>query len=265
MNNLALIPANGVELTIAHFPTYQLTPEAIAAKESALEQSALIGKVRTPDAKAEAVRAQQSLKAIESALEKARVKLKEPYLDKGREIDAMVNEQKVELQKEFGRISGLVGEFDQLERIRVADEQRRQQAEADRIERERQAELAKIQREAAEAAAKATNDAQRAQAAAQAAKQAEAVEQAASNAKLIINQPITISSAKGQRTTSDWQIEVLNPFELARCHPNCVDIKPRLTEIKAALNSGVNVAGIKAERVFKAGVALPRAKDAIEV
>ena len=48
------------------------------------------------------------------------------------------------------------------------------------------------------------------------------------------------------------------------CAPRCVKLEPRLTEIKALLDMGMRLNGVKAEKVTKASIRLT-AQKAIEV
>ena len=63
----------------------------------------------------------------------------------------------------------------------------------------------------------------------------------------------------------EWQIEVEDAYKLARMHPNCVTIKPELTEIKDMLDQGLKVNGIKATKVTKSTVRAVKEKEAIGV
>lgn len=47
---------------------------------------------------------------------------------------------------------------------------------------------------------------------------------------------------------------------LAKSHPGCVKIEPRISEIKSLLNNGVKVAGVNAVRIQKSGVRLKAVK-----
>ena len=66
--------------------------------------------------------------------------------------------------------------------------------------------------------------------------------------------PITATRSAGQVVKTDWEITVVNPYELAKFHPDCVKIEPLLSPIKQALNAGIVVKGVKAEKVTKVGV-----------
>ena len=77
--------------------------------------------------------------------------------------------------------------------------------------------------------------------------------------------PITATRAVGQQVKSDWDITVINPYELAKFHPDLVNITPRLADIKAALNEGREIKGIKAVRETTPGVSLPPAQKVIDV
>lgn len=299
-------------------PTFELNTPAKEAITKALVAAALIGKVVDLDSKLIAVRAQQELKGVITALEKSRVELKEPILIAGRKLDGLIAAEKLPLEKEFGRVSNVVKDFDDSERRRVAEEERLQQLELERIEREKQAELKRIAdeqaareaearriqeesdrkvREAQEAAAAlaaaATNKSQRESAerarqealAVQAraeverqnrenelraksessAAQSAAISEKAAEQTYIESRPIEMTRVDGQVTKTDWEITVLNPWELAKYHPDCVKIEPLLTPIKAALNEGRTIKGIRAEKIIKAGVRVRADRNLIEV
>lgn len=130
-------------------PLFSVGNQMQVDKEAALTKAALIAKVTGHDSKVIAVRAQQDLKRVISAIEKARKEMKEPLLVAGRQLDTLCATESTELEKEFGRVSNAVKEFDDAERRRVQEEERLQQAELARIEREKQAELDRIAREQA--------------------------------------------------------------------------------------------------------------------
>ncbi len=125
-------------------PAFEMNTWAVEAKNKALENAALIGRVKDLDSKTLAVRAQSELKRIMLLIEKTRKELKEPILEAGRKLDNLCAAETMALDKEFGRVSNLVREFDDTERRRVLEEERLQREELARIEREKQAELKRI-------------------------------------------------------------------------------------------------------------------------
>lgn len=125
-------------------PVFEFNAPALEAKNKALEASALIGRVTDADSKIIAVRAQQQLKRVIADIEKARKQLKEPLLAAGRQLDTLCATETLPLDREFGRVSNVVKEFDDAERRRVMEEERLQREELERIEREKQAELKRI-------------------------------------------------------------------------------------------------------------------------
>ena len=125
-------------------PAFEFNVSAKEAKEVALRNAALIAKVSDRDSKIIAVRAQQGLKKVISDIEKARKELKEPLLNAGRQLDNLCASETLELDREFGRVSNAVKEFDDAERRRVLEEERLQRLELERIEAEKQAELKRI-------------------------------------------------------------------------------------------------------------------------
>lgn len=143
-------------------------------KVAVMERCALLGKVTGLATKQQAVDAQKELKRISAGVERARKDAKEPLLQAGRQLDTACAGFVLDVDREFGRISELVREFDDGERRRVAEEERLQREELSRIEREKQAEIERLAQEQREREA----EAQRIQAEAQR-KAQEAVEAAA--------------------------------------------------------------------------------------
>jgi len=63
----------------------------------------------------------------------------------------------------------------------------------------------------------------------------------------------------------DFDIEVTDKAMLARCHyPELCDVKPKMREIKAALNSGRTIYGVKATPKIKSSVRLSPQPKMIE-
>lgn len=144
----------------------------------------------------------------------------------------------------------------------------REAAEKARVEAEQSAAEAKIESNKTEAAAKVERERVEAalrEQAATAQAQTAAIEEKAGDAAYCAAKPVETTKVAGQRQSTDWNIVVEQPFVLAKYHPDLVDIKPRLGDIKQRLNAGIEVKGIKAERKFTYGVIVPKDKKAIEV
>lgn len=155
-------------------PVFTFNESAKIAKSSALERSALIAKVDGHDSKVLAVRAQQAIKQVTNSIEKQRTALKEPLLMAGRQLDTLCKTESKELLDEQDRLSRLVAEFDEQERVRVREEERLQRAELERIEREKQAEIDRLAKEQADREREAARVQQEADRAAKAAAEAAA-------------------------------------------------------------------------------------------
>lgn len=288
MSEQSLIVRDDAKLAVS------FSREAIILKDRALEIGALIGRVTNAMEQNAAVEAQTELQKIIGQAEKARKAVKAPVIEYGRSIDAAAEGFTAELKAEMLRISKLVSDFQQLElaKARAAEEARR--LEAEKIERERQAELRRIaeaeaerraqlveaERAAQRLAAEAKNkkereeaerqrlelERQRAAAEAQSHEQFDAVQasfnaqQAALSAQ--VHEPIR---AEGQRVVTDWDVVVNDIHKLYRAHANCVELKPRISEIKNLLKMGVQVQGVTATPVVKAGVRLGKPAAAIDV
>lgn len=244
-------------------PIFQISPTALQERDNALSDAALIGRVENAEQNNTAVSVQKNLKRVAQSFEKARKTLKEPIIEAGRQLDRVVQKELLDIEKELGRIETLVVGFQLKEQRRIREEEEAQRRELARIEAEKLAELKRIAAEqaAAEAKARETTDAEQrakleAQAQAQAKAAAELAAQRAAEATAAEAKPITATRAAGQVIKTDWEITVTNPYELAKFHPDCVKIEPLLSPIKAALNAGIAVKGVKAEKVTKGGVRL---------
>jgi hypothetical protein len=234
-NGQALIVRDDARLSIT------FTAAANELKNDALASSGLIAKVNDAESQERAVAAQQAIANVLNLAEKARKACKDPVLDFGRLIDHRCREFIQELKDEQLRLARLVADFQQLEQERV---RRAQQAENERLleaERQKARELAQAEtHEAAEAI------------------QARYNEEAASR------EPIKPIRAEGQRVTQEWEIEVIDIVMLYRHHPYCVKMEAVRSAIKELLNDGVEVHGIRARKVIKAGVTTGKAPAMIE-
>lgn len=218
--------------------------EALALKQEALAVGALIGKVTNANEQADAVNAQTKIRELMVLVEKSRKEVKAPVIELGKKIDAAAAEFTDELVKEATRLGSMVSDYASLELMKQRAAEAARNAELTRLEKEREAALAQVK----------SHD------------EADAV-QAHFNAKAAeVATPLPEAArAAGQVVKTDWKIAVTNPYDLARFHPACVDIKPRLVEIRTLLNNGIAVKGITAEKVTTSTVRLGAAQKAIEV
>lgn len=214
------------------------SPDAFALKESALAIGALIGRVTNADEQESAVSAQREISGIIRSVEKARKEIKQPILDYGRAIDDAAAMFIDEVDREHGRISNLVSEFQLAERRRVAAQQRLQQEELQRLEREKSEALAKTK--TVEEQQKVMDDFSRKAA--------------------VESQPIIAAKAEGQVSKNDWEIQITNPYDLTKYHPQCVSITPKLGEIKALLAQGMSVHGVSAKEIIRTTVRVATGK-----
>ncbi len=139
MSDSALIVADKPQL-----PIFTFGDTAKELRDLALNGAALIGKVSNAAENQVAVKAQVELKRVMAMFEKSRKALKEPLLEAGRQLDRLVAAESVDLEKEYGRLTNALSEFQLAEQRRVQEEERLQREEIARIEREKQAELKRI-------------------------------------------------------------------------------------------------------------------------
>lgn len=213
-------------------------------KTLALERAALVGRVTCAEEQQAAVEAQTAIAGVLKETEKARVACKDPVLEFGRRIDATAKEFISELREEENRLAKLVGDFQTLEAARVRAEQSKENERLRQVERDRQAALARANSH----------------------EQMEAVQEQFDRRVKEEAPPIVAPArVEGQIVREEWDVTVTDIWALARAHPACVKIEPRMTEIKAILDSGQKVAGVLAKKITKAGVRAPRFPVAIDV
>ena len=281
MNDTALIIRDDSRHTVL------FSDAAESLKTKALESAALIARVTNAAENANANEALKAIREIESSAEKARLACTKPWRDATDYANGMAKTFIWDLREERNRIEMHIANFQALERARAKAEEAKRILELTRIENEKQAELkqlaaaekaridesARIEREREEAIAKAkTLDEVTAlrEAAAETMRKnqeaqkdvaikAEAIEQRAADQgnALPMFEPVRV---KGQSVRDDWEITISDVHMLYRFHPNCVELKPRLSEIRELLNAGVTPRGVNANRVVKAGVRLGKQK-----
>jgi len=219
-----------------------LNSRALQLKAEALESSALIPRVTNPDEQQTAVNALSTIKEVINLFENSRKEITAPLLKAQKQLKATVDKESCDLQDEWGRVNDLIVGYQLGERRKAEAERCRQEAELKRIEEEKRRELFKIAQQAELGNISAAD----------AVKQAEVVHAQVENAQAVVSQPIVTAQANGLRVSDDWEIEVTNPYDLARYHPGCIlKIEPSLREIKALLNQGVEVRGVKARKIVK--------------
>lgn len=222
--------------------TVSLSGDAYRLQAEALEGAALIGRVSNAAEQAEAVEAQKALRTLIKECEDARVEVKSPVLDFGRRIDNAAKNYQEPLKFEELRIATLIGDYQTAELARVRSEEAARLAELTKLEKERQAALAAAETHDERDRINTDFD-QQAQASA----------------------PPLIAKSEGQIIREDWDITVTDLWSLARAHPMCVTIVPRLSEIRELLDLGQKVAGVSAKKVVKSGVRVGSERKAISV
>lgn len=290
MSDQSLILCSGPQLAVS------VSDRALQLIDEALDASAPVGLVNSPETNRDAVEAQRRLKEVYSAIESARKAAKEPFLEAGRRIDAEAKKLTERIQPELSRVNGLISDYQtklfDLEQARIkaeAEERRRIERERREAERKaceealRQAEEARRKawgeqeairkREEAERATAKTEEEKRLSAeraekerqeAAARAKEAEEAamvklqEETKRQAELAqqqleaAQQSKTEVRASGQRITVDYDITVHNILDLVRAHPGCVEMKPRLSEIKLLIKSGMErISGVTWKQIAK--------------
>jgi hypothetical protein len=89
----------------------EITQEAWQLKREALEVAGKIAWVKTPQQQTAAVAALQKLKVVRSGIEDSRKAVKAPVLELGRKIDEIARNYAEEIEKQYGRLSGMINHY----------------------------------------------------------------------------------------------------------------------------------------------------------
>lgn len=238
-------PTEVAEFKHEPLPVIKLSKAGEARIEAALCQAAMIGRVSSDLENQAATEVQIAVKTVVKELEDARVFFTKPLLTKKQEVDAFFGEKSKELRAELNRLMELSGSY--------ATMMLAKQRAAENVRNE---ELRKQEREREQAIAQATTPAE-----------VDAVRDHFAQVAAVVSEPPAplVVAAKGQSIKADWDVTVSDIHLLARAHPSCVNITPRLSDIKSLLNAGVKVAGVTATQRATTVVRVPRAGKVVDV
>lgn len=199
-----------------------LAPTAKAVRDDLVARSSAIERVAGETSQQSAVNVLAEISKMLALVEDGRKKAKAPGLEWGRRVDSAFNDFMGPLNAEKIRIKMALGQY-QLEQDRIAREIRRKQEE--------ELEKARAERKAAELAAQyAENEAQRAKA------QEAMLAADVKAAETLMQAPAVVQTqAEGSKTKRGWDVEVLNPAELYKTHPECIELKPKMSVINAVV------------------------------
>lgn len=193
MNELVLRDFGGVP---------EITQEASRLKREALQAARPIARVTTPEEQAQAVAVLQKLKDVRTGLEESRKAVKRPVLDLGKKIDEIARSFGEEIEKQYGRISGMINHY-QRKLLREQNE------EVDR-NRDREAAVAALRRQA-DALRNTGND-----------KEAERFEAEAFDLEMsneIASAPVVIDKPKGLVVKNRINFQVIDAIVFAQAWP----------------------------------------------
>jgi hypothetical protein len=222
---------------------FSISPGLQEQKEMLLAEVGAIGRVRSVEENERACALAGRLHELESAIEKARVILTKPLLEKQRELKKLATDFSSDISSEKSRLNTECGNFQTLEKAKLRDAEVAHRKALDEIERQHHADLAS-----------ARNHEER-----------EAIVEQFNNRVAAINPPIQPTRAEGQVVKDDWDFDVVDVWALCRAFPNCIKPEPIRTEIKRMLDAGHKLPGVNAKKVTKSGVRLSPQQKLIEV
>lgn len=212
-------------------------------KDQALELAAVIGRVTTAEEQQAAVDAQKAIALMLKHVERSRQKVKEPVLVLAKLIDDAAKAFTKDLADEDMRIGKMVSDFQALELAKVRAAQAAENERLLTIERERQKELAEVKSH----------------------EERDAVNSDFDNKAQQSLPPASIPRVAGQIVKEEFDFEITDVWALAKAHPDCVNPpEPKRREIRAMLDAGIKLVGVKSWKAVKASVST-REKKAIDV
>ena len=209
----------------------KISGAALVAKQEALEKSSLIGKVTCAEEQAEAVAAQVELAKLIKSTAASEASIIDPLNAAKKAVWGLAAAFVAELQVEESRIAKLNADYAALLLAQERSALAAQNQKLLEIEREREAVLAK-------AGSLDERD--------------EIHERFDAEARAL--PAVEVQRAEGQRIRQEWEVTVSDIHALYRHHSHCVKLTPLLSEVKALLEQGVEVKGVKAEKVVRSGV-----------
>lgn len=235
-----------LSLSSTTLPSIIVSLDAETQKKDALALSVDVLEVSDPLSQASAVEAMAALKQLISGVEAARVDIKKPALEFGRQIDLKAKEFSEDLEKEYKRLQLLVGAFQEAERKRAlaeAEAQRKALEEYNRQEAARRREEEEAQRKALESGAPPPKPVPA------------PVPRPLPVAAPIAEPPRT----KGLVVGEDWELTELNLAAVYAHDSKFVKLTLNVTAVKEALRSGAllenpGCPGLKITKVTKARV-----------
>lgn len=224
-------------------PGITLAGDSSERRALVLADASEVEAVESAEQQAVAVGVCRNIKALVNSVESARKVVKKPVLDLGKAIDRVAEEYTAQLEAEYGRITKLVGGFQEAEAKRVAEEQAKRDRELAELRAKEEA--ARLAAEAANAAL-AKPDATEADL-----NKAVAAEQAVTATgsqftNAVLAPPPSAIREEGMAVRRPMRFEVTDIHALYRHNPNLVRLEPNRSAINEILVPGVEIPGLRA-------------------
>lgn len=231
------------------------TPATIERRDILLGRAKEIAHVTGDDDVKVATEVAGLLKGLRNDIERARKLIKDPALDICRAIDGVAIEIKADAETEMNRLERLMGDYALRKAQERVAEQRRLEEEARREREKAEREAAEARRIEEEARAKAeavgvksdTSEADLLEALEAEEKAEEAAARAAeaeAHAATPVYAPVIARDEKiaGAAVAKDWDYEIVDIAALYAAKPECVELKPRASIIKAIIKTAAEQA-----------------------
>jgi hypothetical protein len=231
-----------IHIETPQLKTITLSEDALAERQAILDGGQKFQECESAEKQGQIIRYARTAKALIKDVEAFRKRMKKPFQEAGKLIDAKVKEYCGPLEAEVARTAALATEFQKLEDARVEEERIKQ------AEEQRKALLAaqEAERKAKEAEAKVSQES----AGLSEAEQAVVAEMEAEKKKDEYAQSLRqaqpeAARATGQITRTVTVIDSIDKERLYATHPDCVELVPKRSVIKEYLDAGVKLEGVE--------------------
>lgn len=215
-------------------PVYGSFVEQI--KINAISAARELEPVNDAESQVKAVEVVRVMKQIVSGVERAREKVKKPFLDKGREVDADAKNYCVEIYAEIERVSLEISQYQIAENRRIEAENRRIEAEKEKAQKDADAALAKQEKLETKKNVSVT----------QAATAEVQTQTALQNLQKVSSQvaaPVAAAAGLKAKKVVKWKVTDAHALYLAR--PEFYELTPRQSVMKIAITKDTKLAGLE--------------------
>lgn len=226
-------------------PVVSIDQAELDKRNELIAKSDAVQPITEPSQEAFAVSCGIELSRLLKLAESSRKELKAPVLEVGKQIDQIAADYSTPIQQALDRVSSIVARWQESEKQRIIDEEKRKHEEFIRLEQERYA----LENQAKDLTKSIDSD--------ETLDLAIKAEQEAIKAKTLADMAMTIQVApicksKGSVSGTEKFVEVLDVHALYKARPELVKLEAKVGAIKAVWSPGIEIPGVRCWQEAKA-------------